>query len=230
MKFTRVGASLALAWSAGFVAAQEAPAPFKTPLEATGYAVGVDMVRNFKAQDVPFDLEQIIHGMRDAAAGGSLLLPEADVKRRVAELEATVRQKMLATRKLEAEAKLKKSSDFMRASAGQPGVVSLPSGLLYRVEKAGSGARAADESSVVVNYRGLLPDGTVFDASPPGKPATFKLGGLIAGWREALKLMPTGSKWTLFVPPQLAYGERGAGNVIGPQQALQFEVELVEIR
>jgi FKBP-type peptidyl-prolyl cis-trans isomerase FklB len=222
--------SLALCLCASAAVAQEAPPVFKTPLAATGYAVGVDMVRNFKSQSVPFDLEQIIRGMRDAAAGGKLLLPDAEVKRLVSQLEAEVRQKMLAARKAEADVNLRTSTEFLKANAGKPGVVTLASGLQYRIEKTGSGAKAGNDATVLVNYRGMLIDGTVFDASPEGKPAAFKVASVIPGWREALKLISAGSKWTLFVPPQLAYGERGAGGVIGPQQALQFEVEVVEVR
>jgi FKBP-type peptidyl-prolyl cis-trans isomerase FklB len=101
--------------------------------------------------------------------------------------------------------------------------------LPHLVLKAGTGAKPADEASVLANYSGTLADGTVFDASPDGKPAAFKVNGVIPGWREALKLMPAGSTWRLVVPPKLAYGERGAGRVIGPNQVLQFEVELVEV-
>lgn len=230
LRQSRFWSGLVLCLGSSLLMAQDVPAPFKTQQEATGYAVGVDMVRNFKAQNVPFDLEQIIKGMRDAAAGDQWLLPEVDVRRRVAELEEQVRQKRLAARKAEAEANLKRSDEFLKANAARASVVTLPSGLQYREEKQGLGPVANDDASVLVNYRGTLLDGTVFDASPQGKPASFKLGTLIPGWREALKLMPKGAKWTIFVPPHLAYGERGAGKVIGPQQALQFELEVVEIR
>jgi FKBP-type peptidyl-prolyl cis-trans isomerase FklB len=215
---------------AGAATAQDAAPPFKTPLEATGYAVGVDMVRNFKNQGVPFDLEQLIHGMRDATAGSKLLLSDAEVRRLVGELETEVRTKMITARKAEGEANQKKSDEFLKANAAKPGVVSLPSGLQYLVLKAGTGAKPGDDATVLANYRGMLADGTEFDASAPGKPATFKVAGVIPGWREALKLMPAGSKWQLVVPPKLAYAERGAGRIIGPNQVLQFEVELVEVR
>jgi FKBP-type peptidyl-prolyl cis-trans isomerase FklB len=219
-----------IAMLAGTASAQTPPAPFKTPLEATGYAVGVDMVRNFRNQGVPFDLEQLIHGMRDATAGSKLLLSDAEVKRLVGELETEVRTKMIAARKAEAETNQKKSDEFLKANAAKPGVVSLPSGLQYRVMKAGTGAKPGDDATVLANYRGMLADGTEFDASAAGQPASFKLNGVIAGWREALKLMPAGSKWELVVPPKLAYAERGAGRIIGPNQVLRFEVELVEVK
>jgi FKBP-type peptidyl-prolyl cis-trans isomerase FklB len=223
-------ASLAISLVAAHAAAQGAPQPFKTPLEATGYAVGVDMIRSFKEQNVPIDIEQVIRGLKDASAGGKLLLPDAEVRRLVSELEVDVRRKMVAARKIEGETNLKKSEEFMKANATKPGVISLPSGLQYQVVKTGTGAKAKDDATVTANYRGTLIDGTEFDASAAGKPATFKVAGLIPGWREALKLMPAGSKWQLFIPPALAYGDRGAGRLIGPNQALRFELELVEIK
>ncbi len=216
----------------GMVAAQDAaaPSPFKTPMEATGYAVGVDMVRNFKIQDVPFDLEQLIHGLRDASAGGKLLMSDTEVTRHVRELEAEVRKKMAAARKVEGEANLKKSEEFMKTNSRATGVITLPSGLQYLPAKMGSGPKASDNSTVIANYRGMLLDGTSFDSSEPGKPVSLKLPALVPGWREAVKLMPAGSKWQLFIPPNLAYGERGAGRTIGPNQALKYDVEIIEVR
>ncbi len=230
MKLKPLCLSIALTLLAGAAAAQSAANPFKTPLEATGYAVGVDMVRNFKSQGVSFDIEQLIHGLRDASSGATLALSDAEVKRLVSELENEVRSKMVAARKQEAETNLKAGAEFLATNAKKPGVTTLPSGLQYAVLKAGTGRKPTDESSVVANYSGQLIDGTTFDASQPGSPATFKVGGVIPGWREALKLMPLGSKWQLTIPAALAYGERGAGRAIGPNQTLRFDVELVEVK
>jgi FKBP-type peptidyl-prolyl cis-trans isomerase FklB len=222
--------SMALTLLAGTALAQTTPSPFKTPLEATGYAVGVDMVRNFKSQGVTFDVEQLIHGLRDASSGAKLAMSDAEVKRLVGELESDVRTKMLAARKQEAETNLKAGAEYLAANAKKSGVTTTPSGLQYVVLQAGTGRKPTDESSVVVNYSGQLVDGTPFDASQPGSPVTFKVGGVIPGWREALKLMPQGSKWQLAIPAALAYGERGAGRSIGPNQTLRFDVELVEVK
>jgi len=109
-------------------------------------------------------------------------------------------------------------------------VVTLPSGLQYKILKEGKGKKPTDNDSVVCHYRGTRIDGTEFDRSEDGKPATFKVTGVIPGYREALKLMPVGSRWQLFIPPQLAYGERGAGFEIGPGETLVFELELVAIK
>jgi FKBP-type peptidyl-prolyl cis-trans isomerase FklB len=229
MKIKFACATLALTGVAAALAQQaEAPA-FKTPLEATSYAVGADMVRNFNSQSVPFDLEQLVRGMKDAA-GGKLALPDAEIKRLVSELETQVRQKVIVARKAEGEANQKKSAEFLKSYAAKPGVVALPSGVQYLVVKAGTGPKPGDASTVLANYRAMLPDGTLFDSSSAGSPASFKVAEVIPGWREALKLMPAGSKWQLAIPAPLAYGERGAGRAVGPQQALLFEVELVEVR
>jgi FKBP-type peptidyl-prolyl cis-trans isomerase FklB len=233
MKLKPSSACLALSLMAAATAAaaaQEAAPPFKTPLEATSYAVGADMVRNFNSQSVAFDLDQLVRGMKDAAAGGKLLLPDAEIKRLVSDLETQVRQKMIAARKAEGEANQKKGAEFLKAHATKPGVVTLPSGVQYLVVKAGTGPKPGDASTVLVHYKAMLPDGTLFDSSAANTPASLKVADVIAGWREALKLMPAGSKWQLAIPAQLAYGERGAGRAVGPQQALLFEVELVEVR
>ena len=230
MKIKRICLSIALTLLAGAALAQTTSSPFKTPLEATGYAVGVDMVRNFKSQGVTFDIEQLIHGLRDASSGATLALSDSEVRRLVSELETDVRTKMVAVRKQEGETNMKAGAEYLAANAKKPGVTTTPSGLQYVVLKAGTGRKPTDESSVVANYSGQLIDGTTFDASQPGSPVTFKVGGVIPGWREALKLMPQGSKWQLTIPAALAYGERGAGRNIGPNQTLRFDVELVEVK
>ena len=110
------------------------------------------------------------------------------------------------------------------------GVVTLPSGLQYKIVKTAAGKKPSDADTVTCNYRGTLIDGTEFDKSTEGQPATFQVGAVIPGFKEALKLMPVGSTWQFFIPPNLAYGERGAGNMIGPNSALIFEVELLSIK
>lgn len=217
--------------AAAVTASPSVPAPFKTALEATSYAVGADMVRNFKAQDVAFDLTQLIQGINDATSNGKkLLLSDADVKRLVTGLELDVRSKMIAAHKVEADANLKKSAEFLKSNGARPGVVTLASGVQYLPEKTGTGPKPVDDSTVIANFTGTLPDGTIFDASEKGKPVSVKLSQVIPGWREALKLMPAGSKWELTLPPSQAYGERGAGRVVGPNQVLRFDVEVLEVR
>jgi len=230
MQIKTLTLSIACGLLATAAAAQTAGSAFKTPLEATSYAVGADMVRNFKAQDVSFDLEAVVHGLRDAASGGKLKMTDAEIKQQVSELEQEVRRKMMAARKLDAETNQKKSDEFFAANAKKPGVITLPSGLQYSITKQGHGPRPSETMTVQANYKGQLLDGTPFDSTAPGQPASFKLAGVIAGWREAMLLMPVGSSWQVFIPSQLAYGERGAGRLIGPNQALRFDVELVEAK
>jgi FKBP-type peptidyl-prolyl cis-trans isomerase len=130
-----------------------------------------------------------------------------------------------------AESNKKEGQDFLAANKGKPGVVTLPSGLQYKVEKEGTGPKPTASDSVVCNYRGTLINGTEFDSSyKRGQPATFPVSGVIKGWTEALQLMPVGSKWQLFVPSELAYGDHGAGADIGPGATLMFEVEVLSIQ
>jgi FKBP-type peptidyl-prolyl cis-trans isomerase FklB len=130
-----------------------------------------------------------------------------------------------------AEDNRKAGESFLAENKKKEGVVTLPSGLQYKVLKAGDGKKPTDADTVECHYRGTLINGTEFDSSYlTGQPATFKIAGVIPGWREALKLMPVGSKWQLFVPSQLAYGARGKGGSIGPNAALIFEVELLAIK
>ena len=130
-----------------------------------------------------------------------------------------------------AENNKKDGAAFLAANATKPGVVTLPSGLQYKILSPGTGPKPTATDSVICNYRGTLLDNTEFDSSyKRGQPATFPVGGVIKGWTEALQLMPVGSKWQLFIPTDLAYGDRGAGADIGPGATLIFEVELLSIQ
>jgi FKBP-type peptidyl-prolyl cis-trans isomerase FklB len=145
-------------------------------------------------------------------------------------LQGDLRQRQMAKMQQAAETNKKEGEAFLSANKTKPGVVALPSGLQYRVLKEGSGPKPTASDSVVCNYRGVLLDKTEFDSSyKRGQPATFQVGQVIKGWTEALQLMPVGSKWQLFIPSELAYGQRGAGNDIGPNATLIFEVELLSI-
>jgi FKBP-type peptidyl-prolyl cis-trans isomerase FklB len=129
------------------------------------------------------------------------------------------------------DANKKEGDAFLAANKTKEGVVTLPSGLQYKILQEGTGPKPTASDTVVCNYRGTLLNGTEFDSSyKRGQPATFAVGQVIHGWTEALQLMTVGSKWQLFIPPDLAYGPRGAGNDIGPNATLVFEVELVSIQ
>jgi len=169
-------------------------------------------------------------GMKDGYAGDKLLIPEKELRSVMAGLLGEMRQKMVANRKeLGAKNKLK-GEEFLAANKTKEGVVTLPNGIQYKILKAGDGKKPAETDMVSCIYRGTLLDGTQFDGTDDGKTSTLKISQLIMGWKEALKLMPVGSKWQIFLPYNLAYGERGVGADVGPNETLTFEVELLGIK
>lgn len=226
MSIAVLGVSL-LAAHAG---AEETPV-LKTPMDKVNYGIGVEVVRNFKYQAIDFDIDLVIKGMRDAASGGALLLPEKELRKLMQDYQAELRRKQIHARRTASDDNKKRGEEFLAANRAKEGVVALSSGLQYLILKAGDGKVPTDNDTVECYYRGTLVDGTEFDGTEPEKPATFKVkGGVILGWSEALKLMPTGSKWRLFIPPHLAYGERGAGLHIGPNATLIYDLELLAVK
>lgn len=195
------------------------------------YGIGVDMFRNFKQQGLEVDLETVILGMRHAASGGKLLLNDAESRKILADYnrEVTARQGQL--RQVAAAENRKAGEAFLAANKIKEGVVTTPSGLQYKVLKAGNGKKPVDEDGVTCRYRGTLLDGTEFDNSErTGYPVTFYVkDSVIAGWAEALKLMPAGSKWQIYVPSKLGYGENGVGRNIGPNATLIYDIELLAV-
>lgn len=215
----------------GFVMAQDAPI-LKTQQDKINYGIGVGVARNFKAQGLNVDLDLVIRGMRDTLSGTALLMTEEDLAKVMYAFQQEMQQKQAQARKLTAENNKKEGDAFLAENAKREGVTVLPSGLQYKILKAGDGKIPASTDSVECNYIGTFIDGKEFDNSyKMGKPVTFKIQtGIIPGWSEALKLMPVGSKWQVFIPSQLAYGERGAGSQIGPNTTLIFEIELLSIK
>jgi FKBP-type peptidyl-prolyl cis-trans isomerase FklB len=164
-------------------------------------------------------------------AGNKTLLTDQEAQTTLTTLQADLRKKQELMTQQAAETNKKEGDAFLTANKGKEGVVTLPSGLQYKILQEGTGPKPAATDTVSVNYRGTLLNGTEFDSSyKRGQPATFGVGQIIKGWNEALQLMPVGSKWQLFVPPDLAYGGRGAGRDIGPNSTLVFEVELLSIQ
>jgi FKBP-type peptidyl-prolyl cis-trans isomerase len=207
-----------------------APLTLKTQTEKFSYALGMKMGANMHKQSVPVDPNIFARGMKDAIAGGKTLLTDEQAQAAITEVQNGMRQKQQEKMQKEAEVNKKAGQDFLAANKGKEGVITLPSGLQYKILKAGTGPKPASSDSVVCNYRGTLIDGKEFDSSVKGgKPVTFPVSGVIKGWTEALQLMPVGSKWQLFIPSDLAYGDRGAGADIGPGATLIFEVELLSI-
>jgi FKBP-type peptidyl-prolyl cis-trans isomerase FklB len=195
----------------------------KTQKDSLSYSIGLDIGKNLKKQS--FDIEPAIltQGIKDYQGGGKTMLTEEQAR----EVIMNFQKKAMA----EATEKNKKEGDaFLAENKKKEGVITLPSGLQYKVLTTGTGNKPKAAETVSVNYRGTLIDGTEFDNSyKRGQPATFPVGGVIKGWTEGLQLMPVGSKWQLFIPSDLAYGERGAGQVIPPNATLIFEVELLSI-
>jgi len=211
-----------------------APAPkpltLETQKDKASYAIGMNVGRNLseglKRDAVDIDPELVAQGVKDAMSGSKPLLNDEEMKAVLTTLQNDVKQ-----HQLEVLQKNKAAGEaFLAANKAKPDVVTLPSGLQYKVIQNGDGPKPTTADTVICNYRGTLIDGTEFDSSyKTNKPATFPVTRVIKGWTEALQLMPVGSKWELYIPSNLAYGERGNGP-IGPNQALIFELELVSIQ
>jgi FKBP-type peptidyl-prolyl cis-trans isomerase len=195
------------------------------------YAVGVEMGAKLRRTALDLDAELVSRGMTDGLKGNATLLDETELNAAVAALRLDFKMKMEEVRKRLADKNQKEGEAFLAANKVNDGVVALDSGLQYKVLKEGSGAMPTADDTVVCHYRGTLVGGQEFDSSlKRNKPATFGVKQVIKGWSEALQLMPVGSKWALYVPPSLAYGERGSRGRIGPNATLVFEVELLSIR
>jgi FKBP-type peptidyl-prolyl cis-trans isomerase FklB len=203
----------------------------KTQKDKVSYGIGVGVAKNLKRQGVEVDADVVLKGMRDELGGGKLLIPEAELQATMGQFQNELRQKLMEARKKAAVDNEKEGAAFLAENKKKKGVVTLPSGLQYQILTAGKGKKPKETDSVEVNYRGTLINGTEFDSSyKRNQPATLNVEKIIPGWREALKLMPVGSKWRLFIPSQLAYGEQGAGGDIGPNATLIFEVELLAVK
>jgi FKBP-type peptidyl-prolyl cis-trans isomerase FklB len=203
----------------------------KTEKDKASYAIGLNIGKSLHRDSLDVDPDILLQGLKDAMAGGKTLLTDEGAKAAMTELQKDVRKKQEERMQQAGETNKKEGEAFLAANKTKEGVVTLPSGLQYKVLKAGTGPKPSANDSVVCNYRGTLLDNTEFDSSyKRGQPATFPVGKVIKGWTEALQLMPVGSKWQLFIPSELAYGPRGAGPDIGPNATLIFEVELLSIQ
>jgi FKBP-type peptidyl-prolyl cis-trans isomerase FklB len=223
-------ATLSMLAAPGLVLGEDAPA-LKTDLEKQSYAIGVEMGNNMKRQGVDLDGSLVAQGIRDALAGGKLLITEVECKDTVMAFQKGLIAKQQAAQKAAGDKAKADGEAYLAANAKKDGVKTLPSGLQYRVVKEGTGATPKATDTVTVHYRGKLVDGTEFDSSySRNEPATFPVNGVIPGWTEALQLMKVGSQWELCIPANLAYGERGAGGRIPANAALVFEVELIGIK
>jgi len=221
--FVVIFAALALVTS---IVAQEKKTPLKDQKDKSSYAIGLNIGMNFNKQKIAINPDVFVAGVKDGLAGKPQMT-EAEVRETMTNLEKDMESK-------QKEASQKNASDgekFLAENKKKEGVKTTASGLQYKVIKEGTGPQPKATDTVTVNYRGTLIDGTEFDSSyKRGQPATFPLNAVIKGWTEGLQLMKVGSKYQIFIPASLGYGERGAGADIGPNSTLIFEVELMDAK
>lgn len=213
----------------------------KTEKEKVSYAIGTEMARSIKQQGIDIDVDVLLKGAKDMLSARPLLMSDDEIRRTMAAVQTEIKQKQMEMRHKQAEkrkqmqtvtaAENKKTGEaFLLENKTKEGVITLPSGLQYKILRTGVGRKPAETDTVEVHYRGTLINGKEFDSSfKRGMPATFQVNKVIRGWTEALQLMSEGSKWQLFIPPELGYGERGSGS-IPSNSVLLFEVELLAVK
>ncbi|MDI9817792.1 MULTISPECIES: FKBP-type peptidyl-prolyl cis-trans isomerase [unclassified Legionella] len=211
-----------------------APAASATSLpsdmDKLSYSIGADLGKNFKKQGIEINPSAMAKGLQDGMGGGQLLLTEQQMKDVLNKFQRDLMTKRNAEFTKKAEENKAKGDAFLNQNKAKEGVVSLPSGLQYKIIEQGSGAKPSKDDTVTVEYTGKLIDGQIFDSTErTGKPATFKVSQVIPGWTEALQLMPTGSTWEVYVPANLAYGPRSVGGPIGPNETLIFKIHLISV-
>ena len=225
-------------WMASFVvllfingiASAEEAASLKTQRDKISYIIGMDAGKNLKVQSIDVDPDIFMKGFKDALSGNKSLLSDDIIKESMAVFQDEIMKKHEDELKKAAAQNKKEGEAFLAENKKKEGVVTLASGLQYKVIKEGDGKSPKETDTVTVNYQGTFIDGAEFDSSyKRNQPATFQVNGVIPGWTEALQLMKAGSKWQLYIPAGLAYGEQGAGRVIGPNATLIFDVELLSI-
>ena len=216
----------------GTAAGSKATAPLvlNTPKEKASYAIGQNIGKAMKKDSVDIDPNILARGIKDAVTGAKQAMTDEEEQATLQALQTEMKGKMEAKAAATGLANKQAGETFMATNKSKPGVTTTASGMQYRVLTNGSGPKPTASDTVTCNYKGTLVDGKEFDSSyKRGQPAQFPVTGVIKGWTEALQMMPVGSKWELVLPPNLAYGDRGAGPDIGPNSTLVFEVELVGI-
>jgi len=198
--------------------------------DKVSYMIGYQIGSNFKRDGLEVDLNMVLNGMKEASTGVASPLSPEESQKLMTDLQKNLQAKAEAKQKADGEKNAKEGKAFLEENAKKKDIVKLPSGMQYKILTAGKGDSPKATDTVKTHYRGTLIDGTEFDSSyKRGEPATFPVNGVIKGWTEALQLMKPGAKWQLFIPSELAYGEGGAGESIGPNSTLIFEVELLSV-
>lgn len=222
---------LATALTAACLSAPLSAQELESETQRYSYILGLDVGQSLSNLDTELDLDVLRRGIEDALEGGERAMSDEEIQTTRNALMQQVQAQAQARAQAQAEANRQAGADFLAENAEREGVEVTDSGLQYEVIEAGDGERPSAEDTVTVHYRGTLLDGTEFDSSySRGEPATFPLNGVIPGWTEGLQLMPVGSTYKFYIPSELAYGERGAGQAIGPNSTLVFDVELLEIQ
>jgi len=199
-------------------------------MDTVSYSVGVDIGKSFRLQEMDIDPDVMARGLNDAFSDKETALTKEEVQSTLIKFRQEFQQKQREIAQRKAQEAAVAEETHLAENATKEGVVSLPSGLQYKVITPGDGPSPLKTDKVKVHYKGALIDGTVFDSSnDPGQPASFNVSGVIKGWTEALLLMQVGSKWELTIPSILGYGTRGRGGKIPPNSTLLFEVELLGI-
>ncbi len=203
----------------------------KTEQDKVSYCIGNDIGRNFKTQGMEIEPAAVAQGIRDAIDDAELMMTEDEMRETMQEFQTNLKERHSKTMKEASEKNKKEGEEFLAENAGKEGVVTLESGLQYKVIEPGTGRTPKLSDTVVTHYKGRLIDGKVFDSSyDRDEPVSFPVSDVIKGWTEALQLMKEGAKWELYIPGDLAYGPRGAGADIGPNATLIFEIELISIK
>ena len=195
-----------------------------------GYSIGYEFGAELRSYDIDLDLDAVLQAVRDAYSQTEPRVEVAEMRQLMMELQEQIRQERMAAFQQLAEDNQERADQFLTENRGKSGIVALPSGVQYRVIEEGEGSRPGLEDVVTVHYRGSKIDGREFDSSfRRGVPAVFQVNSVIEGWQEVLPLMREGAMWQVFLPPELAFGVRGDPPIIGPNEALQFDIRLVKL-
>lgn len=223
--------SLAVISSLAQDEAAESATPFDNLADRASYAIGFQMGSGMKMQGIEVNPDLVHRGLKDGLEGSKPAMTTEQVQETLMDFQQSQQQAMAERRQKQSEENVVEGRKFLEANKEKEGVKVMASGLQYEILKEGDGEKPSATDTVLAHYTGTLIDGTVFDSSVErGRPSEFPVNRVIRGWTEALQQMPVGSKWRLYIPSDLAYGERGAPPMIGPNAVLIFDVELLEIK